>query len=133
MKFRRFAIVFGLFLVLAAVLTVHSLRSGSFSTAAGFNPLAVDSVRVQAADGTARVVTCREDLLELVACLNSATYEPSDSETPATDGEMTLIFCRGGRPVTELQVGKQMVVDGRVYTVRGLNIARLRVIAGFAA
>lgn len=132
MKIHRLAALLGALLILTAVGAVYGLRHGSFASAAGFNPLAADSVRVEASDGTVTDIFARDSVLELIACLNEGTYTPVEDaaeESPA----LTFTFRRGTRTLAQVEVGRTLTAGGRRYAVRGLDMKRLRRVAGLAS
>lgn len=129
MKLHRLAAALGALLILAAVGAVYGLRHGSFAAAAGFDPLAADSVQVQMPDGTSHTVVSRDSVLELIACLNEGTYTPTENGA-ALQNPMTLTFRQGARTLARVQVGNTLTVGGRGYAIRGLDAARLREVAG---
>lgn len=129
MKLHHLAAALGALLILTAVGAIYGLRHGSFAAAAGFDPLAADSVQVQMPDGASRTVVSRDSVLELVACLNEGTYTPAE-DGAAPQNALTFTFRRGTRTLACIQVGDVLTVGGRRYAIRGLDAARLRQVAG---
>ncbi len=130
MMIRRLAAAFGAVLVLTAVGAMYGLRHGSFAAATGIDPLAADAVRVSGPGSDGRVISSRDAVLELMACLNGATYSPRSGQAQAEDGCLTMVFLRRGRQMAVLHLSHALEVGGRTYAVRGLDAARLHTLTG---